>query len=129
MKKVILLLMAVLLIAMVGCRGKVHRKMKVEYAGPWYGTVSTDNGSTSASVDGTGTVENDYGDVPEISAAIGKYDQGTGINLTVQLIESYESGFLSGASSEVKKEMSTTAAFGVVSIGYAFDSATPTPTP
>lgn len=82
--------------------------VRVTYSGEWSGSVGA--GSTTRSIDGMGTTVIDIQeqDPSMVSATIQKSDAGSG-TLTVEIIQ----------GSEVVKQTSTSAEYGVASVSYS----------
>ncbi|MCE5301238.1 MAG: hypothetical protein LLG37_10270 [Spirochaetia bacterium] len=120
MRKKLLIILAVVMIFGVatGCRGKRNVSVVISHQDQWTANISV--GGTIATAAGNSTYTYDIGDTDSIVGVTAtKQNSGTQ-SMTVQIIESYEAGFIYMASTDIKETATSTEPNAMVSALYDF---------
>jgi hypothetical protein len=122
-RKILLILLAVAMVFLVGCRGTRTVQVYVDCAYPWAASMTLDNG-TSTNTTGNSNASYDLGNTNSnvtISASMVPGTLTTG-SLTLRIVENYDAGFLYQASTDTKASVSTASMGTVITAAYDFST-------
>ena len=119
-KKVMLILLAISMFALVGCRGNRTVKVYVDCDTAWSGTLTLDNGAINDS--GTSSAVYDEGNTTSnITISAQKTAAATASStLTLRIVEHYDQGFLYDESTATKAEATTSSNQTIITAAYDF---------